>query len=75
MTFASSACKCAFIIMQQPSIIQFNLIWVGLFNFVTNPFLLQAKHDDPNWWKNAKSIYEFTANDIDGNEVSLDKYR
>lgn len=25
-------------------------------------------------WKNAKSIYEFSALDIDGNEVSLDKY-
>ncbi|KAK2176929.1 hypothetical protein NP493_630g00008 [Ridgeia piscesae] len=30
---------------------------------------------DPNWWKSAKSIYEFSANDIDGNEVSLEKYR
>jgi len=26
-------------------------------------------------WKNAKSIYEFTVNDIDGNEVSLEKYK
>jgi len=26
-------------------------------------------------WQNAKSIYEFSANDIDGNEVSLEKYR
>ncbi|MGH0184060.1 UNVERIFIED_CONTAM: hypothetical protein FKN15_013956 [Acipenser sinensis] len=26
-------------------------------------------------WQNAKSIYEFTAKDIDGNEVSLEKYR
>ena len=27
------------------------------------------------WWKQASSIYEFTQKDIDGNEVSLDKYR
>uniref|UniRef100_A0A673K1V7 Glutathione peroxidase 4 n=1 Tax=Sinocyclocheilus rhinocerous TaxID=307959 RepID=A0A673K1V7_9TELE len=26
-------------------------------------------------WQSAKSIYEFTATDIDGNEVSLEKYR
>uniref|UniRef100_A0A3Q2PZV4 GPX4 peroxidase n=1 Tax=Fundulus heteroclitus TaxID=8078 RepID=A0A3Q2PZV4_FUNHE len=26
-------------------------------------------------WKSAKSIYEFSANDIDGNEVSLEQYR
>uniref|UniRef100_A0A3B3UD84 phospholipid-hydroperoxide glutathione peroxidase n=1 Tax=Poecilia latipinna TaxID=48699 RepID=A0A3B3UD84_9TELE len=26
-------------------------------------------------WKTAKSIYEFSATDIDGNEVSLEKYR
>lgn len=26
-------------------------------------------------WKNATSIYEFTVSDIDGNEVSLEKYR
>ncbi|XP_049787402.1 uncharacterized protein LOC126190855 isoform X1 [Schistocerca cancellata] len=26
-------------------------------------------------WKNATSIYEFTANDINGKEVSLEKYR
>uniref|UniRef100_A0A3B3Z041 Uncharacterized protein n=1 Tax=Poecilia mexicana TaxID=48701 RepID=A0A3B3Z041_9TELE len=25
-------------------------------------------------WKTAKSIYEFSATDIDGNEVSLEKY-
>jgi len=28
--------------------------------------------DDP---KKATSIYDFTANDIDGNEVSLSKYK
>jgi len=26
-------------------------------------------------WKNAKSVYEFNAKDIDGNDVSLEKYR
>jgi glutathione peroxidase-family protein len=30
---------------------------------------------EKDWWKNAKSIYEFSAIDIDGNEVSLEKYR
>jgi len=26
-------------------------------------------------WKTAKSIYEFSAKDIDGTEVSLEKYK
>ncbi|CAN0137827.1 unnamed protein product [Lampetra fluviatilis] len=26
-------------------------------------------------WKDAKSMYEFSAKDIDGNEVSLEKYK
>jgi glutathione peroxidase-family protein len=26
-------------------------------------------------WESAKSIYEFRATDIDGNEVSLEKYK
>jgi len=26
-------------------------------------------------WKTAENIYHFSANDIDGNEVSLDKYK
>lgn len=26
-------------------------------------------------WQTAKSIYEFTVTDIDGNEVSLEKYK
>ena len=30
---------------------------------------------DKNDYKNAKSIYEFTVKDIDGNEVSLEKYK
>ncbi|KTF81732.1 hypothetical protein cypCar_00034909 [Cyprinus carpio] len=28
-----------------------------------------------NDWQSAKSIYEFSAKDIDGNEESLEKYR
>ncbi|NXR75840.1 GPX4 peroxidase, partial [Pycnonotus jocosus] len=31
-----------------------------------------AQADD---WRSAKSIYDFHALDIDGNDVSLDKYR
>jgi len=34
-----------------------------------------AEGKEKDWWKNAKSIYEFSANDIDGNEVSLEKYK
>jgi len=26
-------------------------------------------------WQAAKTFYEFTANDIDGNHVSMEKYR
>jgi glutathione peroxidase-family protein len=37
---------------------------------------MSAGEEKPkDWWKQAKSIYEFTATDIDGNEVSLEKYR
>lgn len=34
-----------------------------------------SKMSNPDDYKNAKSIYEFTANDIKGNPVSLEKYR
>uniref|UniRef100_A0A673GW15 phospholipid-hydroperoxide glutathione peroxidase n=1 Tax=Sinocyclocheilus rhinocerous TaxID=307959 RepID=A0A673GW15_9TELE len=30
---------------------------------------------EANDWQSARSIYEFSAKDIDGNEVSLEKYR
>lgn len=30
---------------------------------------------EKDWWKKAASIYEFSAKDIDGNEVSLEKYK
>lgn len=37
---------------------------------------MAAAGDKPkDWWKDAKSIYEFSATDIDGQEVSLEKYR
>ena len=36
--------------------------------------VIQADADTTDW-KNAKSIYEFTVKDIDGNEVSLEKYK
>jgi hypothetical protein len=29
----------------------------------------------PEVWKNASSIYEFTVKDINGQDVSLEKYR
>lgn len=35
--------------------------------------MADAKPKD--WWKKASSIYEFTVKDIDGKEVSLEKYR
>lgn len=37
--------------------------------------LCQAGEQPKDWWKDAKSIYEFTVQDIDGREVCLDKYR
>ena len=40
--------------------------------FSNSPSSLQAEGGNP---KKANSIYEFTAKDIDGNDVSLAKYR
>lgn len=37
--------------------------------------LLQTMSVPSESWQAAKSIYEFSAKDIDGNEVSLEKYR
>uniref|UniRef100_A0A8B9HF00 Glutathione peroxidase 4a n=1 Tax=Astyanax mexicanus TaxID=7994 RepID=A0A8B9HF00_ASTMX len=45
---------------------------VVLFGF---PFSSSLQCAQANDWKSAKSIYEFSAKDIDGNEVSLEKYR
>jgi len=36
---------------------------------------MAAEPQDPDWWKKAKSIYDFYATDIDGKQVHLDKYR
>ncbi|KAF5278809.1 hypothetical protein FQR65_LT03496 [Abscondita terminalis] len=45
-----------------------------LFSF-TAAALFLSKQAEGIDWSNAKSIYDFKANDIDGKEVSLDKYR
>jgi len=37
--------------------------------------LLQAMSTPTGDWQTARSIYEFSAMDIDGNMVSLEKYR
>ncbi|KAG1932076.1 phospholipid hydroperoxide glutathione peroxidase [Pimephales promelas] len=37
--------------------------------------LTRAMCAQANDWKSAKSIYDFSAKDIDGEEVSLEKYR
>jgi glutathione peroxidase-family protein len=34
-----------------------------------------AEAADKDAWKKAETIYEFEATDIDGNTVSLEKYR
>lgn len=39
-------------------------------NYNQFPTLIQNAN-----WADAKSIYDFNATDIDGNDVSLDKYR
>ncbi|KAG8183673.1 hypothetical protein JTE90_010145 [Oedothorax gibbosus] len=39
------------------------------------PFAKMATSSGNANWKSAKSIYDFSAIDIDGNEVSLEKYR
>uniref|UniRef100_A0A8C5LS24 Glutathione peroxidase n=1 Tax=Leptobrachium leishanense TaxID=445787 RepID=A0A8C5LS24_9ANUR len=36
--------------------------------------LAKPKGAEANW-KSAKTIYEFSAKDIDGNQVSLEKYK
>ncbi|KAL7851158.1 hypothetical protein AOLI_G00215140 [Acnodon oligacanthus] len=46
-----------------------------LFGVLGGRSLTRAMCAQANDWKSAKSIYEFSAIDIDGNEVSLEKYR
>lgn len=36
---------------------------------------MQMEPGDDQKWKNAASVYEFTANDIKGEPVSLEKYK
>lgn len=38
-------------------------------------FSAMAEAKEKEWWKKAQSIYDFTVKDIDGNEVSLEKYK
>lgn len=49
----------------------FNITFIILFT-VLQTIGVNMENPDPN---TAKSIYEFTAKDIDGNDVSLEKYR
>jgi hypothetical protein len=44
-----------------------------LFTTVCSIFSFQAAAD--NSWEKAENIYAFSAKDIEGNEVSLDKYK
>lgn len=39
------------------------------------PFFTSVQCAQVGDWHSAKSIYEFSAKDIDGDEVSLEKYR
>jgi hypothetical protein len=43
--------------------------------FVFGTPLKMATASDGKDWKNAGSIYEFQAKDIDGNDVSMEKYK
>lgn len=47
-------------------------------HFIQRDFSSNTKFEmaqDNNAWKDAKSIYEFSAKDIDGKEVELSKYK
>ncbi|KAL1251373.1 hypothetical protein QQF64_019169 [Cirrhinus molitorella] len=46
-----------------------------LFGALSSSGIIGAMSAQLEDWKSAKSIYEFSATDIDGNEVSLEKYR
>jgi len=37
--------------------------------------VMASASETADGWKKAGSVYEFKADDIDGNEVSLEKYR
>uniref|UniRef100_A0AAZ1XKH7 phospholipid-hydroperoxide glutathione peroxidase n=1 Tax=Oreochromis aureus TaxID=47969 RepID=A0AAZ1XKH7_OREAU len=52
--------------------------WLYRLNLLTHvrfPFFTSVQCAQVGDWRSAKSIYEFSAKDIDGNEVSLEKYR
>lgn len=46
-----------------------------IFRTFSSEVFAKAAMANPDNWKEAKSIYEFTANDIHGQPVSLEKYR
>ncbi|KAL6469372.1 hypothetical protein MHYP_G00228960 [Metynnis hypsauchen] len=48
---------------------------VLFFSALAGSGIMSAMSAQVEDWQMAKSIYEFTATDIDGNEVSLEKYR
>lgn len=55
----------------------FQLFSIGalIFRTFSSEVLTKAAMANPENWKEAKSIYEFTANDIQGHPISLEKYR
>ncbi|KAF7648972.1 hypothetical protein LDENG_00149270 [Lucifuga dentata] len=48
---------------------------VALLGLVRSNRVIRSMCAQVGDWQSAKSIYEFSAKDIDGNEVSLEKYR
>lgn len=49
---------------------------ISPFFFASRSLAMAESAAGPNGdWKHAKSIYEFTANDIDGHPVSMEKYK
>ncbi|KAG7456726.1 hypothetical protein MATL_G00239010 [Megalops atlanticus] len=46
-----------------------------VFGIIGSRGVVRAMSAQAEDWRNAKTIYEFSAKDIDGNEVSLEKYR
>ncbi|KAK7126801.1 hypothetical protein R3I94_018099 [Phoxinus phoxinus] len=48
---------------------------VLLFGALSSSGIIGAMSGQLEDWQTAKSIYDFTVTDIEGSEVSLDKYR
>lgn len=62
--------------MLGPALSLFSVAGIVIRAFSTEVCHQAAKMaSNPENWKEAKSIYEFTANDIHGNPVSLEKYK